>query len=332
MPTTFQAMVVTQTAPDQFQRAIVTRNLSDLPAGEVLVRVRYSSLNYKDGLSASGNRGVTRRYPHTPGIDAAGEVLESSSPDFSTGDPVIVSCYDLGMNTSGGFAQYIRVPAKWVMPLPAGLSLRESMIYGTAGFTAAQSVDRLQRHPVLPEQGKILVTGATGGVGSMAVAILALSGFTVTAATGKPDQVQFLRDLGAQEIIPREDSIDRSNRMLLKEKWGGVIDTVGGEMLATAIKSTRYGGAITCCGNTASPDLPLNVYPFILRGVSLIGIDSAECPMAVRIPIWQKIATTWRLPTLERVATEISLKELDQQIESILQGKQRGRVILNLDA
>ncbi len=332
MPTTFQAMVVTQTAPDQFQRAIVTRNLSDLPAGEVLVRVRYSSLNYKDGLSASGNRGVTRRYPHTPGIDAAGEVLESSSPDISTGDPVIVSCYDLGMNTSGGFAQYIRVPAKWVMPLPAGLSLRESMIYGTAGFTAAQSVDRLQRHPVLPEQGKILVTGATGGVGSMAVAILALSGFTVTAATGKPDQVQFLRDLGAQEIIPREDSIDRSNRMLLKEKWGGVIDTVGGEMLATAIKSTRYGGAITCCGNTASPDLPLNVYPFILRGVSLIGIDSAECPMAVRIPIWQKIATTWRLPTLERVATEISLKELDQQIESILQGKQRGRVILNLDA
>ncbi len=332
MPTTFQAMVVTETAPGQFQRAIVTRNLSDLPPGEVLLRVRYSSLNYKDALSASGNRGVTRCYPHTPGIDAAGEVMESGSPDFSPGEAVIVSCYDLGMNTPGGFAQYIRVPAKWIMPLPAGLALRESMIYGTAGFTAAQSVDRLERHPVLPEQGKILVTGATGGVGSMAVAMLSLSGFSVAAATGKPEQEQFLRDLGAQDIVSRENSIDRSGRMLLKEKWAGVIDTVGGEMLATAIKSTRYGGAVTCCGNAASPDLPLNVYPFILRGVSLIGIDSAECPMAVRLPIWEKIATTWRLPNLERLTTEISLKELDRHIECILQGKQRGRVVLNLDA
>lgn len=332
MPTNFQAMVVTQTAPGQFQRAVVTRNLDDLPPGEVLIRVRYSSLNYKDALSASGNRGVTRRYPHTPGIDAAGQVLTSDSPDFSPGDAVVVSCYDLGMNTSGGFAQCIRVPAKWVMPLPAGLSLRESMIYGTAGFTAARSVDRLQRHPVVPEQGKILVTGATGGVGSMAVAMLALSGFSVTAVTGKPEQEAFLRDLGAQDIVLRENSIDHSGRMLLKEKWAGVIDTVGGEMLATAIKSTRYGGAVTCCGNVASPNLPLNVYPFILRGVSLIGIDSAECPMAARIPLWQKIATSWRLPNLERLATEISLTELDQQIDRILQGKQKGRVILNLDA
>ena len=331
MPTTFQAMVVTEPTPGHFQRGIVTRNFNDLPPGEILIRVRYSSLNYKDALSASGNHGVTRRFPHTPGIDAAGEVLESSSPDFSPGDAVIVSCYDFGMNTPGGFSQYIRVPAKWVMPLPGGLTLRESMIYGTAGFTAAQSVDRLQRHPVLPEQGKILVTGATGGVGSMAVAMLALSGFSVAAATGKPEQEQFLRDLGAQHIVSRENSIDRSTRMLLKGKWAGVIDTVGGEMLATAIKSTRYGGAVTCCGNVASPDLPLNVYPFILRGISLIGIDSAECPMAVRISIWQKIATTWRLPHLERLTTEISLNELDQHIESVLQGKQRGRVVLNLD-
>lgn len=332
MPNTFQAMVVTETVPGNFQRDIVTRDLSDLPAGEVLIRVRYSSLNYKDALSASGNRGVTRRYPHTPGIDAAGEVTESGSPDFSRGDEVIVFCYDLGMNTSGGFAQYIRVPARWVMPLPAGLSLRESMIYGTAGFTAAQSVDRLQHHPVLPEQGKVLVTGATGGVGSMAVAMLSESGFSVAAATGKPEQAQFLRDLGAQDIVPRENCIDRSRRMLLKEKWAGVVDTVGGEILATAIKSTCYGGAVTCCGNVASPDLPLNVYPFILRGVSLIGIDSAECPMAHRVSIWEKIATVWRLPDLERLATEISLKELDRHIEFILQGRQKGRVVLNLDA
>ncbi|MGV1100202.1 YhdH/YhfP family quinone oxidoreductase [Thiovibrio sp. JS02] len=328
----FLAMVVSETAPGNYRREIVRRTLDDLPKGEVLVRVRYSSLNYKDALSASGNRGVTRRYPHTPGIDAAGEVVASSVPAFTPGAAVLVSCYDLGMNTPGGFAQFIRVPAAWVLPLPAGLSLRESMIYGTAGFTAAQCVSRLIDHPVLPAQGKILVTGATGGVGSMAVAILAQSGYQVAAVTGKPEQAQFLADLGAREIVPREKAVDTSERMLLKGKWAGVVDTVGGPILATAIKSTRYGGAVTCCGNAASPDLPLNVYPFILRGISLIGIDSAECAMETRIAVWNKIAGQWRLPGLERFVTEISLPELDRHIELILQGRIRGRIILNLDA
>ncbi len=330
--TSFLAMVVSETPSGTYRRELIRKTLDDLPAGEVLVRVRYSSLNYKDALSASGNRGVTRRYPHTPGIDAAGEVAASSVPGFIPGEQVLVSCYDLGMNTPGGFAQYIRVPAKWVMRLPEGLSPRESMIYGTAGFTAAQCVSRLLAHPVSPEQGKILVTGASGGVGSMAVAFLARNGYRVAAVTGKPEQAHFLAALGAGELVSREQAVDTSARMLLKEKWAGVVDTVGGPILATAIKATRYGGAVTCCGNAASPDLPLNVYPFILRGISLIGIDSAECPMATRVAIWQKITGAWRLPNLERFVTEISLAELDGQINAILQGKVRGRVVLNLDA
>jgi putative YhdH/YhfP family quinone oxidoreductase len=327
----FTAMVVSETKTGDFKRELQEKTIDDLPKGEVLVRVKYSSLNYKDALSASGNRGVTRRYPHTPGIDAAGVVEESSNENFAPGDSVIVSCYDLGMNTPGGFGQHIRVPAKWVMPLPDGMTLRESRIYGTAGFTAAQCVYRLAQHPVTPEHGKILVTGATGGVGSMAVAMLAKDGYRVVAATGKVEEEAFLLELGAKEILPRSKAIDTSERMVLKGRWAGVVDTVGGPILATAIKSTRYGGAVTCCGNAASPDLPLNVYPFILRGISLIGIDSASCAMEIRIPIWQKLASRWRLPDLEKLVTEISFSELDQYIENILQGKQRGRVILNLD-
>lgn len=327
----FKALLVTETAEKQYHREITTRSIDELPKGEVLVRVRYSSLNYKDALSASGNRGVTRRYPHTPGIDAAGVVEQSSVAAYTPGGEVIVSCYDLGMNTPGGFGQYIRVPAKWVMPLPNGLTLRESMIYGTGGFTAAQSVYRLMQHPVTPDQGKILVTGATGGVGSMAVSMLAQGGYTVSAVTGKMEEENFLRSIGAREILPRDKATDSSSRMLLKGKWAGVVDTVGGEILATAIKSTRYGGAVTCCGNAASPDLPLNVYPFILRGVSLIGIDSAECAMETRIKIWQQLATSWRLTDLEALATEISLEELDHTLTIILQGKHKGRIVLNLD-
>ena len=329
---TFLAMVVSETSPGSLRREIVSKSLRDLPAGEVLVRVRYSSLNYKDALSASGNRGVTRRYPHTPGIDAAGEVAASESTAFAPGDQVVVSCYDLGMNTPGGFARYIRVPAAWVMPLPRGMTLRDSMVYGTAGFTAAQCVHRLARHPVLPEQGKILVTGATGGVGSMAVLMLAGKGYHVVASTGKAEEEQFLRDLGARDILPRAKAVDHTERMLLKAQWAGVVDTVGGPILATAIKATRYGGAVTCCGNAASPDLPLNVYPFILRGVSLLGIDSAQCPMATRLEIWQELGRQEKPANLEHLVTEISLRELDLYIQRILDGKLKGRVVLNLDA
>jgi len=212
LPSSYRALLVDEPSPGLFRRRVIERPLSDLPDHEVLVRVHYSSLNYKDALSANGNRGVTRRYPHTPGIDAAGVVAASRTPEFAPGDEVLVSCYDLGMNTPGGFGQYIRVPAAWVMPKPKGLGLREAMIYGTAGFTAAQCLARLVDFPVPPTAGKILVTGASGGVGSIAVALLARLGYEVAAVTGKPEQADFLRELGAQRILSREEALDTSER------------------------------------------------------------------------------------------------------------------------
>lgn len=326
----FKAMVVTETDNKKYIREIAEKSIDELPEGEVLVEVRYSSLNYKDALSAIGNKGVTKHYPHTPGVDASGIVAESASNDFRSGDQVIVHAYDLGMDTSGGFGQYIRVPAAWVLRLPGGLSLRESMIYGTAGFTAAQSVTKLEEQGVKPETGEILVTGATGGVGSIAVAILAISGYQVVAVTGKLGEKQFLIDLGVKEVMSRDEATDTSGRSLLKGRWAGVVDTVGGDILATAIKSTKYGGTVTCCGNVASHELPINVYPFILRGVSLAGIDSSNCPMDIRKKVWQKLSQEWKLEKLDYLANEISFEALDRNIELILQGKQKGRVVLDL--
>jgi putative YhdH/YhfP family quinone oxidoreductase len=326
----FKALVVTEKNDGSYARNVENRTISDLPEGDLLIRVHYSSLNYKDALSASGNRGVTKHYPHVPGIDAAGIVEKSSAADFKKGDQVIVSGYDLGMNTSGGYGQYINVPSSWVLHCPSELTLREAMIYGTAGFTAAQSVLRLVEFPVLPDQGKILVSGATGGVGSVAIALLANLGYDVTAVSGKPEAAEFLHAIGAENIITREQANDQTGKLLLKEKWAGVVDTVGGEILTTAIRSTAYGGAITCCGNVASPDLPLSVYPFILRGVSLLGIDSAKCPMATRLQVWQKLSTDWKLPNLESFANEYTLSDLATQIELMLQSRQTGRVIVNM--
>ena len=326
----YKALVVKEASPNTYTREIETKTIKELPKGDLLVRVHYSSLNYKDALSASGNRGVTRHYPHVPGIDAAGVVEESSSIDFSPGDQVIATGFDLGMNTSGGYGQYIRIPAGWALHCPQHLSLKESMIYGTAGFTAALSVNKLVSHPVLPEQGKILINGATGGVGSIAVSIMAKLGYSITAVSGKPEASDFLTRLGAAEIISRQQAVDSSGKPLLKEKWAGAIDTVGGEILATAIKSTAYGGLVTCCGNVASPELPLSVYPFILRGVSLLGIDSAKCPIHIRQKTWQKLAGAWKIENLDSLATECRLPELSGIIEKMLQGRQTGRVIVNL--
>ncbi len=290
----------------------------------------YSSLNYKDALSANGNRGVTRRYPHTPGIDAAGTVVESQDPSIRPGDEVIVQGHDLGMNTPGGLGQFIRVPAHWVVERPIGLSLLESMMLGTAGFTAAQCVQRLLDAGVTPVQGEILVTGATGGVGSIAVGLLAREEFTVVAATGKLDHQEFLHALGASEVIDRAELDDMSGKALLKGRWAGVVDVVGGNPLATAIKSTKPGGFVTACGNAASGDLSLTVYPFILRGVSLLGIDSADCSQDMRRRIWRQLAGPWRLPTLERLATMCRLDELDGHIEHMLAGRHTGRIVVDL--
>ena len=246
--TIFRAMVVSKINEKDFIRQITERSINELPEGEVLVRVRFSSLNYKDGLSCTGNPGVTRNYPHTPGIDASGEVAESSDSRFKVGDSVIVTSYDLGMNTSGGFGQYIRVPADWVVPLPDGLSVKEAMIYGTAGYTAALSVHALLKHGVTPDQGEVVVTGSTGGVGSVSVALLSNLGYNVVAATGKTEETEFLRRLGAEEIIHRDEVNDESRKPLLRERWVGAVDTVGGTTLATLLKAIKRGGAVAATG------------------------------------------------------------------------------------
>jgi putative YhdH/YhfP family quinone oxidoreductase len=311
-------------------RSFQDRKISDLPAGDVLVQVLYSSLNYKDVLSATGNRGVTRKYPHTPGIDAAGIVAQSSDPAFSPGDEVIVTSYDLGMNTPGGYGQYIRVPSGWVVPQPIGLSSREAMIFGTAGFTAGLSVWQMMEGGVRPEAGNVLVSGATGGVGSIAVSILSKLGYSVTAVNGVVDESEYLKSIGAKEIISIEDATDSSGRPLLKGLWAGGIDTVGGDILATTLKSTDSWGAVTCCGNVASHELPLNVYPFILRGVKLLGIDSQNCPMPIRQNIWNKLASEWKVDWLDTITTEAPFEALDSKIDLMRQGKHVGRTIIKM--
>lgn len=330
LPQNFKAMVVRETADKKFIREITEKSLSDLPKGELLIEVHFSSLNYKDALSATGNKGVTRNYPHTPGVDAAGVVVESASQQFAPGEEVIVTGFDLGMNTSGGFGRYIRIPASWAIKRPRNLSLKESMAYGTAGFTAALSLFKMERFGLTKDQGEVLVTGATGGVGCFAVGILAKAGYQVVAATGKTGEKDFLQNLGAKEVLSREEVSDTSGRPLLKGRWAGTVDTVGGHFLATALKSTRYGGVVSCCGLVASPELPTTVYPFILRGVSLLGIDSVECPMETRLLIWNKISQAWKLDRLDDLFLECSLEELDKKIDPILQGKVRGRVLVNL--
>lgn len=328
----FKALIVEERPEKQFVRHVGTKKVADLPPGEVLVRVAYSSLNYKDALSATGNKGVTRSYPHTPGIDAAGTVAASDAPEFKPGDPVIVTSYDLGMNTSGGFGQYIRVPADWVVPLPEGLSLEESMAFGTAGLTAGLSVFKLEANGVRPEHGEVLVTGASGGVGSLAVSILARAGYDVVGVSGKPDGAAFVQALGAKAVLTREEAQDTSGRPLLKGRWAGVVDTVGGEILATAIKTTLPYGTVTCCGNVAAFALNTTVFPFILRGVSLIGIGSQDCPMDLRRRVWAKLAGEWNVDGLASLVQTVSLETLDAHIDLILQGRQKGRVVVDLGA
>lgn len=329
--TSFRAMVVEETADGRFERRITDKAVSDLPKGDLLIKVHYSSLNYKDALSANGNKGVTRRYPHTPGIDAAGEVVHSDVSNFAQGARVLITGYDLGMNTSGGFGQLVSVPAQWVVPLPENLTLKQSMMFGTAGFTAAMSIFKLEENAVTPSSGKILVTGATGGVGSMATAILSHCGYDVVALTGKTDAHGYLTKLGAKEILSREKVLSAPKKAILPSRYAAVIDTVGGEILSYGIRTTQYGGVVTCCGNAASGDLNITVYPFILRGIQLSGIDSAECPMDYRLKIWEKLAGPWRVPEMENFVTEIGLEELPPRIDAMLAGGVTGRFVINLN-
>ncbi len=325
----FTALVIEE-QDGQYVRNIKTKTINSLQAGDVIVKVNYSSLNYKDALSSAGNKGVTKNYPHTPGIDAAGIVEYSQSDKFKTGDKVIITGYDFGMNTNGGFGQYVRVPAEWSIVLPEGLSLKESMMLGTAGVTAGMSILKLTEQ-LKPADGRIVVSGATGGVGSLSIAILAKLGYDVVAISGKKHEEAFLKKLGAKEVISSEEFAAKETRPMLKTQFAGAIDTVGGTILDNIIKSTQALGVVTCCGNAASPTLDLTVFPFILRGVSLIGIDSQNCPKHTRMIVWNKLATDWKPNNLEEVCVEKGLAELGDCIDQMLASKLKGRVVVNLD-
>ncbi|HRZ96155.1 MAG TPA: YhdH/YhfP family quinone oxidoreductase [Paludibacter sp.] len=322
--------IVTEEIEGKFVSEIKMLNTRDLPSNDVLIKVKYSSINYKDALSASGNKGVTKKYPHTSGIDAAGIVVQSNVTDFKPGDEVIVTGYDLGMNTPGGFGQYICVPAEWVILLPENLSLKESMIIGTAGFTAGISVRRLSEL-VKPADGKIVVSGATGGVGSVAVSILSQLGYQVVAVSGKESEYEYLKNLGASEIIPRNDFQVTDSKPVSSARFAGGIDTVGGPILENIIKSLSPLGAVTTCGSVSSTQLNLSVFPFILRGISLIGISAQNYPMPLRKSLWDLLSQQWKPTNLMEIYTEISLNEVVDTLHDILNSKLKGRTIVNLD-
>jgi len=334
-PTSFtcflvQKVPVQKDAAGNLQRGVRERTLSDLPEGDVLVRVRFSSLNYKDALAAGAHPGVVRKLPHVPGIDAAGTVVESTSPKVQAGQEVVITGYELGAGQWGGWAEYVRVPADWVVPLPAGLSLKEAMILGTAGFTAAQSVHAIQLNGVNPEDGEIVVTGSTGGVGCLAVRLLARLGYTVVAVTGKRELEPRLKAWGAARVIGREDVVRDSDKPLLAARWAGAVDCVGGQTLATIVRETQSYGVVAACGLVGGIDLPLTVHPFILRGVTLAGIGSAGLPYDRRLEIWRKLSDLWRLDDLESLATTIGLAQLEEYVQRILGGQIVGRTVVEL--
>ena len=324
----FKAFVIRENENGNFSRSIEDKRIDELPEGEVLIQVKYAALNYKDALSSSGHKVITRNFPHTPGVDACGIVMSSESDDFKEGDAVIVTSYDFGMNTSGGFQEYIRVPAKWPVKLPEGMTLEESMVLGTGGFTAALSLFKMEQNGQEPSMGPILVTGSTGGVGSMAVSILALNGYKVIAASGKKEAHDYLRELGATEIISREETNDQSGRPLLRTKWAGAIDTVGDNTLATCIKACGRNGSVAVCGLVESEKLETTVYPFILNGVNVLGIETAETPRKIRLKIWELLSKKWKPKHLEDIKKIISLDELEEHIQLMLAGKSKGRVLV----
>ena len=328
--TNFKAFWVEKT-DDGVSHSVIERSTDDLPEGELLVKVAYSSLNYKDAMSAKGLPGVTRNYPHTPGIDAAGVIVESTDSGFAEGDEVIVIGYDLGMNTAGGYGQYIRVPANWAVKIPAGLDAREAMIIGTAGFTAALCVDKIEQMGAQPSDGPVVVTGATGGVGSVAVALLAKLGYDVVASSGKAEKDDYLKSLGAGSVISRADLSEENKRPMAAETWAHGIDTVGGEILSNVIKGLKYSGSVAICGLVASPAFSTTVLPFILRNVNVLGVDSVELPLAKKQEIWHRLATDLKPDALDKMTTEVALDGLSDVIDSIIQGGVSGRTLVKLD-
>ncbi len=317
---------------EAFESNIRIKSIAELPNNEVLIKVAYSGLNFKDALSASGHRGVTKNFPHTPGIDAAGIVESSLNPSFKPGQKVIVTSYDLGMNTSGGFAQYIRVPGSWIVPLPTTLSLKESMVFGTAGLTAAQGIHTMIHNGQKPDMGPILVTGARGAVGGMAIMILDNLGFEVVAGVSKiGDDSDYLKSLGASTVVDAQQTYDESNRPLLKSRWAGAFDVVGGNTLASILKSISYGGNVVTVGNIEGAVLNTSVFPFILNGLNLLGVGTQDTPMPLRRKLWDLLATSWKPSDPELIVKEIGLLDLKSHLDIMILKKSRGRVLLNLD-
>lgn len=323
---TYQAWQVSE-QDGAYQGCETTLNTADLPAGEVLIRVSHSSLNYKDALSASGNKGVTRHFPHTPGIDAAGKVVESATGTPAVGSHVLVTGYDLGMNTAGGFGEYIRVPAVWCIAMPEGWQAKTAMTYGTAGLTAGLCVHKLLTMGAVPGHGKVAVSGASGAVGSVAVEILSVLGFDVVAISGKAEQEGTLRTLGAAEILGR-DALEAQKKPMLKPAFANAVDTVGGPPLAELLKQIQPGGSVSCCGLVAGIELPTTVLPFILRGVNLLGVDSVEIPLADKQAIWDKLAGPWGCPQTEKSAKVIGRSGLASALDAFLAGKSSGKIVL----
>jgi len=324
----YRAFVVEESV-GQYISSIKNLDTENLPSGNVLVQVCYSSLNYKDALSATGNKGVTKKYPHTPGIDAAGIVKFSDSDNFNVGDEVIVTGYDLGMNTPGGFGEYIRVPENWVVKLPVGLTMKEAMIIGTAGFTAGISILRLMEQ-VKPGDGNIIVSGATGGVGSMALSMLSKAGYNTVAISGKMQEHDFLKSMGVSEIISRTDFLNMEDKPILSAQYAGAIDTVGGDILVKIIKSLKPLGLATTCGSVGGTKLDLNVFPFILRGVSLVGVSAQNYPDSLRKILWEKLANELKPGNIIDLFQEVTLNELSETINLILAGKLKGRTIVKI--
>jgi len=329
MPVTFRACVVNKTE-DRFTAQVQELTPADLPSGEVLIRVAYSGVNYKDALACTPDGKIVRSYPFVPGVDLSGTVVESGDSRFHEGDEVIVTSYDLGVSHYGGFSEYARVKADWIVPLPQGLTLKEAMILGTAGFEAALAFHQLEKNGLTPERGPVLVTGATGGVGSIAVSMLAKKGYTVAASTGKQSEHAYLKELGASNILSREEVSAESSRPLEKELWAGSVDSVGGATLAYLIRTSKYGGSIAACGLAGGSTLHTTVFPFILRGVNLLGIDSVMCPMELRRELWQRMASDLKPPRLDSISHEVTLEELPQVTASLLKGEVRGHTVVRL--
>lgn len=332
MTSTFKAFVVNKNE-NQFTREIKELTLQDLPEGDVTIKVMYSSVNYKDGLASIPDGQIVRSYPFIPGIDAAGVVIDSTDEKFKVGDEVIVTSYGFGVSHYGGFSEVVRVPSSWVVPLPNGLTIKEAMVYGTAGLTAALSIEKLEHHGLTVNDGDVVVSGASGGVGSVAVAMLAKKGYSVIASTGKTSETEYLKNLGAKEVISREDLSPEKFSALGKARFAAAIDPVGGNTLAYILSSLKYGGAVASSGLTGGTSVKTTVFPFILRGVSLLGVDSVECPMSIRQPLWNKMAQELKPDALmDFIGSEITLDELPRVLDQILKGEVKGRVIVKIGA